>query len=354
MQTRKKIFLLCLLILLALVGACQDTSDVDYPSANDATLAPLSPQRQIISSTLGLKEQWHIQIPAEAKAYQSIPGLMFAAGDKVILPLEGPIVDRKALYGLLTAYALDDGHLVWQTWFDTEYTGQVSDAIIIRETNTLYLLHSLRMSRFDLENGQEIWETKTFGAHTSVFFASDQLDPLWVRSTDQELFSVDPVTGKILSRMKDQDPRISYYLADLRISYHDGVLEGAERSIGRKLWTLDDKRLPGQPLLLGEDILWTNAAPAIYLDRFNAYTGQPVWSADPFASNYAIVGQTLYTLYTAGHLVALDVNSGIELGRMSFDRYFNMASEQPFWVAASPPYVILYFGDSHELWVFKE
>jgi outer membrane protein assembly factor BamB len=353
MPNHRLVISLCCLGLLILTGGCTEKQTPPVAATN-LTSTPLPPPRQIMSSTLALELHWQIQIPGEAKAYRSVPGLIFAAGKKLVLPLQGPTQDDVSLNGLLTSYSLEDGQLRWETPFETDYGSLVNDAIYDRERNELYLLYSFRIGKFDIESGKQLWESQELGSRATYYFASDLVNPIVVRSSMQELITIDPDRGEVVYRAKDNEPWISFYPNNLRLSYSDQNLWCFERATNRELWVYNQMHIQIRPLLLGKEMLIQYFSPISYIALLNAYTGQQIWAKGEFISNYAVSNKTLYVLQQTGDLISLDINNGDELGRITFSSNFTMVGEQPYWVTVITPYVILYFGDTHELLVFKE
>lgn len=312
--------------------------------------APLGSHR-VISSSIPLVEIWRYQVGyAEAFDLQLIPPPLVIARDKIIISTYVDTNDRAHSDSILTARALDSGEIFWQTQYSgvDRYDGtRINFHYFDEKLNRLYIQYSFNIGAFDTETGKQLWVTPNLGDHTTYIFAHEQQDGvLTVRTNNRELLIFDPNDGRLLSKEK-----IAYFL----VITHEGTEIPIPRTTEFK-WAFDCYRPVIWPTFVGSEDFLLECSPSNYmLLRANYKTGQTVWSSPRrFVSNYAIRSKTLYILDEFAQLCALDIETGIISGMITFDgEMTDTAHIRPFWITIQDPYLFIYFGDTQELVAFK-
>ena len=359
----KRIFLYLVWMVIALACAgCEENYSSNNPADTVSTAAPtptpLAPARKVVANTLALAEQWRF---STGYPYLSQQGL-FAADGKAIIGYFATF-PLKYSQGILTALSLDDGQIIWQTYYDNpKHDVNFSDALLKPEMKRLYLLvYSPQVMGIDLQTGKQIWYSPKLDEHTAYMFVPEsgngQESPLLLRTNRGEVIALDPQTGELLSREKGVDSRREMHYQEITIkdTLNDGGLYAVDNTTGQILWREMEVVLSGYPTFIDQDLLVRYFSPYGKISRINIYTGAPSWMTEPeYISNYALSGDILYALHKDGRLVALDVNTGQPVGDVKFDIGLIEPGRRSFWVAVEGPYLLVYFGDSQELIAFKQ
>ena len=92
------------------------------------------------------------------------------------------------------------------------------------------------------------------------------------------------------------------------------------------------------------------------LQAINTNTGDQIWEYnEKLVSNIGLSQGIIYAIQIDGDLVAIDPNTGREIGYVKFSplRTETTSRTKAYWVATTDKNVFVYFGDSRELIAFS-
>mgnify|MGYP001461243585 CR=1 FL=1 len=335
----------CLLVI-----GCQSDFDLGTPSPQPTPL----PSRYISSSTLDLVEIWRArtEFPNPSPDVQS-PPFLYVTKDKVVM---SSFVAGRSQDSYLTAFSLGTGAVLWQTRYpDPGFGTATNTAYLDNASNKLYLAYSFRVSAFDLETGRQLWTTENLGDHESYTFPYEQVDPLQLQiDNTKENIKIDPSSGKVLSVQGTNLPRLRVPYKNILMLDH-GDYFGAFDGNGQLLWKIPHWAEFWPTFVNDEDFVIAFGRAKYWIWRVNAQTGQDRWRSSPdIVSNYVIWRDRVIALREDGYLLSMDLETGQLFNYAIFDKDFKEAiGKRPFWVAASDPYLYVYFGDTQELIAFQ-
>ena len=367
----KNLLPVCLLIFLT--GCASFDLAPPEPSST-----PVTEPLEVLKTTLDMKEQWRYQTGLPNTPY-SIPAYLKIADGKAIILSYAEGVTLPADYSQagrpmdssLTALSIDSGRVVWQTrYLDFEGAGgnTMPDNILLQpESNRVYIAYSSVISAFNLETGEQIWTSPRMKGSTDYYFAPELStnERLVVRSRLKELNTIDVQTGDLLAQEPTGEPFNTAVYGQIVVtkSYENlGVgktkLAATDRSTGQGLWEKVVVELFFDPVFIENGVLFAYGSYENrllhYCEYVDIYTGGTLWTTDQaYVSNFVVSDGRVYALRQDGSLVALDLKDGQILGEIKFNREITNLS-RPYWVAASGPHVLVYFGDSQELIAFKQ
>ena len=344
--------LIRLVVFLVLLAGCSSNDDTIIGAVSSTHQA----SRKSESTTISGTEIWRVR--TDPPNYGSNHPFPFVLDDMVVA---NSFPDQKNRdKSLLTAYSFSTGQVIWQTSYKDNYGASIWSACVDKVGKRLFLIYGRGVSAFDLVTGEQSWRiTESVGTRGKTFVNCQDNGTLHVRTDGIYFYAIDPNSGKILSIQKQDMPDT---IAFSREGVNVIQLQKAKRTLaqdetGQILWQVESYIIGGPVLFIEEnDILISSGLPLTsWLTRMNYRTGQTIWIATRgFVSNPVLFDGKVFALTIDGKLVALDVSSGQEIGNVQFDRNFSDAlGETSFFVAAQPPYVVVYFGDTQELVAFK-
>lgn len=339
-------------VCLMVIG-CRSEYDRESQTQQPTALA----SRNISSSTLDLVEIWRVRTgPPNPWSYVQSPPFLYVAKDKVVMSSFVDADWRRNYDSYLTAFSLDTGAVIWQTKYqDPGYGTATASAYLDNTSNKLYLAYSFRVSAFDLETGRQLWTTENLGDHESYTFPYEQVDPLQLQiDNSKEHIKIDPSSGKVLSEQKTNLLRMRVPYKNILMLGHRDYF-GAFDENGQLLWKIPYWAEFWPTFVNDEDFIIAFGRAKYWIWRVNAQTGQDRWRSSPdIVSNYAIWRDRVIALREDGYLLSMDLETGQLFNYAIFDKDFKEAiGKKPFWVAASDPYLYVYFGDTQELIAYQ-
>lgn len=338
-----------IMFLVFLSGCDSNIAPLDAASAT-----PLA-SRKVESATISGAEVWRVRV--DSQNYGTEPLYPFVLDGMVVT---SSFPNRKAPYtSFLTAYSLSTGQVIWQTKYSNDNDTFTWSACVDKAGKRLYLSYGLGVGAFNLNTGQQLWQTtEPIGSRAKTFVNCEENSDLQVRADNNIIFVIDHLSGKVLSKTQTSPDTLLFSRGGVNIiQAQKGPRTLAQDDNGQVLWQVESYLIGGPVLFIeGDDILIYRGLPLIsLLTRMNYRTGQIIWkTAQIFVSNPVLLDDKVFALTIDGKLAALDVSLGQEIGNVQFDRGFSdVLGETSFFVAAQSPYVVVYFGDTQELVVFK-
>lgn len=315
------------------------------------TSTPLVASRQVSFSNLDLIEQWRVTVGRNS--YVDSPPPLLLANGKAILTSQ----DEKSHGTWLIAFSRSDGQAIWKTLIqpDDDPCTYIEDSL--HDMESLYVICSGYVIAYRLEDGQFLWQTPHLGGHVSYnFHAWDDDVPLKVYTSRHEVISIARGSGEVLSR--EPYPYLMQYGAyDFSYEWETRKFSVTSRKSNVVLW---QRQIPWigymNTQFIDDTIMFLDVLVYFQMYRMDLASGSIVWQTPGFSyiSNYALSDARVYAIRQHGELVALDVETGQEIGEIVFGQISPMKlGEYPYWVAAEDGYVLAYFGDSQELIALK-
>jgi outer membrane protein assembly factor BamB len=319
-------------------------------------------RKAISSSFSGVSTIWRVSTGKPNIEPLPYSPYLFIHNNKVITGWFASPDDSNLNTSVLTAIALDSGKTVWQTEYHSDHTTITFSTYMDEISNRLFLAYAYSIGAFDLDTGKEMWKLDDLAEprkNCSFDFLQKQHDTVSLL-VDHDAVFVGKFTGQVVSRTQTAydsstvviddniaitNQSVANYSAGLVAKNRDGVV----------LWQRPAVMITGQPVLLGNATMLVPYGNALWsMIKMNYKTGEVYWSTGGFVSNFFVWGDKVLALRQDGALVFLDVNTGQDVGKIFFDHDFSAATgEKPFFVVASGPYIVVYFGDTQELVALK-
>jgi outer membrane protein assembly factor BamB len=298
---------------------------------------------------MGLAEQWRLGTGRD-DSFAYYPPPLVILEDRVIA---GCVSNAGKPASGIKAISLTTGKVLWESLFGKSISSSFHDS------RRFYVFSVNELSAFSIQDGKQVWEKELPDHHGYWFLPWDPPNPLRIYSDDHKLFLLDPETGNILSTevvstyMNYSDGFVFIY------TYH-GVgqrfINFVNLNANKVVWEREIDRLSKwQPTIVNDKLLYLRGSIHSPIACVLISSGEDCWkTTERYISNYAIANELLYAVNESGALVALDINTGQEVGRLTFTGLPPQdPGGYPFWVAADEEYVLVYFGDSQELIAFK-
>ena len=347
---KQQVAFICLLLMLSNSGCTL------HPNSGQVTITPM-PSWMIKSSDLAFTEFWRYRLGNRSNSwYITVPPHLFITNSTVII---GELTQETAPSdALITALSLESGKMLWQTQIKNPGHGtDIVSAFLDEHQKRLYLFFPFLVKAMDLETGQILWTSKNLPEHTSYAFSSQSSSPLILNTDRKKQIGIDPQNGDILFQQETNDELMTIQYGSMKLMNAGvGYLTAVDEKTGQYLWQKTMYR-PAMlyPLILDKNRLLAQFGPAVYfISCMDIQTGRDIWTTPRnIVSNFALMENRLFALQENGTLAAFDVESGQYLGGIAFDRGIPDPGEAPYWLATSPPYLLVYFGDTHELIAFR-
>jgi len=360
MKTQPQL-LVFLLVVCSIITGCESATSTPSPV--------FLPSRNLVSSTIDMAEIWRIRTgkPNPSPDVQT-PPFLYVTQDKILM---STTIEDGSNDSYLTAFSVDTGSIIWQTRYKNSNGTRSAAAYLDVASNRLYLEYGFTVSAFEIVTGQQIWVTKELRDHETYVFPYRQANPAQLQiDNSQERITIDSSTGNILSVQPSNlaamdfmrvlhnniliknisyDEQAKFNLAPE--TYHFGAFDAN----GQLLWEIPNFAEFWPTFINGDDFIVAFGRPKYWLWRVDAQTGLDRWRSDlGIISNYAILRDRVIALREDGYLLSMDIESGRLFNHAVFDKDFRgVIGESPFWIAASDPYLFIYFGDTQELIAYK-
>jgi outer membrane protein assembly factor BamB len=215
-----------------------------------------------------------------------------------------------------------------------------------------------KVSAYAVDSGNMIWSKIVPGARgVDTLVATDfavSVDGAF--SSSNYLF--DAETGDLLKAI--EKPRLIWFI-------NDGVTYERQKSfpfqaINRKtneiIWQSIDAYYPSQPPTLTNKFIVARSGSTGFLGiafAIDRVTGELIWEFNDVLSNVAVSDDTAFFLTSDVQLIAVDIETGEKVGQVSFgsNREPDHRSHIHYFVAASNGIVLVYFGESQQLFSFR-
>ncbi len=223
------------------------------------------------------------------------------------------------------------------------------------------------ISAYDGQSGKLLW-TQNLSGVNSITYAVATETKLIVGTSPSKTFMLDASTGQSLHTLQASVGTKIFFIDDNYIMYSQPapqILQASDQNTGNVLWTVRvADGFETIPTFLDSFILLKSFGGQLFsIDR---ESGHIVWQtetpynlthAERIVSNVAFANDIVYFLTQDAQLRALDIYTGEILGTVQFDPSLfelgvNIVNER-FDVAASNDIVLIYFGDSWQIFAFR-
>ncbi len=330
----RKIEIATIYWLLALLLMFSFGCAIITPSAT-----PSSPRR-IISQTLPLQEKWRIKAGfIRDNSWVWTPhGLAYANSRQLVL------VDGQ------------QGQMLWQL----QYTHSSSTFVpLVANEDSVYLTVLTQIYSYNLDNGQQRWETTTKGTHRAhfLYLGKDGLYEYESPARDGNVIrQFDPETGENLAMemLPSQGPPVQALLDNLYISETDVGLWAIERGTNKVLW-----HTPGiginsdHPIVLIDDLLVLTYNYSLLV--LNVDTGKIIWQQIRTTSNAVVLENIVYVMIN-DDIKAYDLMDGHEIGVIQLDSRITYLRGGSHMLEVNPQdrMIYAYYADSEEIIAFAK
>lgn len=217
------------------------------------------------------------------------------------------------------------------------------------------------IAAYSNKNGKRIWSQFLPGARSIDYIVPTELD-LSVAATPSHFYLLDGDTGEVIKSIDYAEARPVFF-ENNGIRYSSESLtsfRATDSRTGVIIWEAWFDDVIAYPPVFDDNHIflrtgeWTGRIYA--LDRL---TGAILWhTAGNVITNVAIGDTAVYFLAAEGKLFALDAKTGSQLGTVSFEPNVLELKDpelhfRGFYVAASKDVVLLYLGDSRQLFAFS-
>ncbi len=209
------------------------------------------------------------------------------------------------------------------------------------------------------DTGHRVWSTAVPGARSidSMIVTGSTVSVNGNFSSSYHLYSAE--TGAMLdARIKEEGNFI--WFIDNNISYEESktaTFQAVDKQTGALLWQTTEYFGVYQPPILTKNAIVARSGEARFSGTVFAvdqFTGNLLWQYEDVLSNVAVTDSTAFFLTKNVQLVAVDISNGKIVGKVSFTPdWVDDPVNSAFYVASNAGIVVVYFGDSRQLFAFR-
>ena len=310
------------------------------------TPLPLAPAKMVIANDLALTELWRWSQRENPDVWLE----KFTVTDEVLI-----LVTREAGLTKLTAFNAQNERLIW--------SHPVSGAIysLAFDDKQVYVSTTRFVQTYDLETGAEIWKgaRQKSGKRGGLVVYNNEGQIEVADHISGRLYTLNPQTGETLRMI--EHPDIAFHQDEIYFSSSCfsgcALIATNSQQNNTLLWQRRFSKPPRIYPRIVDGILFVVADRIYALD---AETGQVVWQTqDDFVTGIAFVAPLIYAIRSDAAIVGLNYRTGQNEGVVSIspnrtyqDDYL-FQYDLIFRIATSDEFVVVYYGNSSDLIVFK-
>ncbi len=296
--------------------------------------------------------------------------------DKYFSQLQ-PVADQDAVYaasrdGLLKAYAVESGKLLWANDFRDDPSNNLnrsprfSGGITLAIDTLIIGTENAQVLAFDKNSGVLKWQVEVSGEVVAQPAYAD--GRVVVHTTRGDLIALDSDTGEQLWTLRNKQPKLTLRSSSTPAIAQGGVVYGradgfvsvALLATGQPLWQLPVARAYGATEL--ERIVDVDMQPVIrngvvYTLAYNGnlvaidlLKGKQLWTRKYAGfSDIALSGNTLYLSDYRGFIFAVDSYSGAEIWSNEQLAYRNVTG-----VTVANEYIVVGDGEGYLHWLHRD
>jgi outer membrane protein assembly factor BamB len=215
----------------------------------------------------------------------------------------------------------------------------------------------------DIYTGEIVWQTN-LPIGKSVYQIAATESNVFVNMVPASFYVLDATTGIIQSSRPAEEASPIFFIED-NVMYWQPLplyLQALDTQTNRVLWQTELTNPFDEAPVFTDGLIYVRLRTG-YLVVLESSTGTILWSTprteeDRLASHVAVSNGVVYFLTDEAHLKAIDAYTGTLLGKIKIGSsllelpehdYFNL----PFEVATSDDKVVVYFGDTQQLFAFR-
>jgi outer membrane protein assembly factor BamB len=334
------------------------------------TPVPLSPPKQITSSSLPLREIWRWS--GLVASTPNDPPKIIIKDNMIILAIEegGSSHDQKII-----ALDVETGIKIWET----KATFDRPDSLTV-DDERVYAAYLEDVRAFDLKTGRKLWTgaKQRWGKRggLNVYVQDGQvevydLDVTYSSPMNSKLFFIDSQTGASLNTVEwggifFHRGNLYYSSPWLKGGFQNWIVAGNDEV--DNIWKRDFRSLVRRWPIFVDDVMYLDAGDIYAL---NPETGDIYWQyilsgKDYYPYNNCLISKVtygndlIYTIKSDATLVGLEPHVGDEVGSLSVSpppAYRNASGDQNGpcnIVVASDKFLAVYYSDSDEVIVFEQ
>lgn len=308
--------------------------------------------RSITETTLPVNEIWRISniiLPYSATLN------MFASGGYVCVES----YDNSRKLASLQMLNANSGEVLWR----------INDIPPVYSINMnqqkVFIAVSWEIRAYNLFDGELLWKSEHLPDYTNYIFHPTIKEKVLVYSVDASFGKRDQVLryynvkdGALEMIREEISPteHLVFRLPDMDLWTGDNKFWKISRPENELQWEIDlPQRLRDFPILMNKT-LFLSSGIFPKLQAININTGDQIWEYnEKLVSNIRLSQSILYAIQVDGDLVAIDPNTGREIGYVKFSpsRAETTSRTKAYWVATTDKNIFVYFGDSRELIAFS-
>ena len=257
---------------------------------------------------------------------------------------------------LLTSVSLSTGTPNWQA------PNQISGRFAHNSSYVYGGNSTGEIIAYEISTGEIVWQTELPVGKSVYQIAATEIS-VFVNMVPASFYRLDAATGTIQSTRPAEEASPIFFMDD-NVMYWQPLplyLQALDTQASRVLWQAELINPFDEAPVFANGLILVRLRTG-YLYVLESSTGTVVWSTphteeDKLASHVAVSNGVVYFLSKDAHLRALDVYTGTLLGEVKIGSsllelpehdYFNF----PFEVAASNDRILVYFGDTQQLFGF--
>ncbi len=281
---------------------------------------------------------------------------LVAVNDRAFLIVLTEDISTPSQYSTLRSLDLETGQIEW------EVRDKINDNVAYNSKYIFAGVGRKKVVAYDTITGVVVWETPLQSRSIAHMVATEY--ELHVEASPAQSYVIDTITGAVKNTTSSSEGSPVYFVDD-NIAYWQPLplyLRATNAKTKNTIWEVQfADPFVATPLFSGDHIFVRTRLGRLYvLDRSS---GAILWKiddlhADFLASNITVSSNVVYFLTKDAHLQVRDVQTGHTLGTLIFEpSLFDLSdgdyANNTFNVAASSNIVLVYFGDSQQLFAFR-
>ncbi|WP_420641799.1 PQQ-binding-like beta-propeller repeat protein [Candidatus Leptofilum sp.] len=214
-----------------------------------------------------------------------------------------------------------------------------------------------KITAYDAETGDSIWTTRIVGAQSidTIAVIGSSLNIHGSPSRNYHL--LDAATGEVINTFAIIEGFTLFSSDEVEVKRIFGAeLQAIDKHTNTVIWEQKLSDIIIQPLVLVDGVFFARTGADLgQLVAIDQVTGNILWKQENVASNIAVENGTAYFLTEGAQLLVADAKTGEILRKLVFSPApLQDVSNHGFYVAVSDDILVVYFGDSQNLFAFRD
>ncbi|GJM39891.1 MAG: hypothetical protein DHS20C20_01730 [Ardenticatenaceae bacterium] len=214
-----------------------------------------------------------------------------------------------------------------------------------------------KITAYDAETGDAVWSTRIVGAkHIDTIVVTGSSLSVG-GSPSQNYYFLDLTTGEVVNTFAVTKGFLLFSSDEIEVRRISGAdLQAIDKHTDTIIWEQNLSDIIIQPLVLVDGILFARTGDDLgQLVALDQATGNILWKHANVASNIAVENGVVYFLTEDAQLLVADPRTGEILRKLVFSPApLQNVSNHGFYVAVSGDILLVYFGDSQNLFALRD